>query len=93
MYNMCIYNLLLFVSKKFACTGDLALLHTLNYRKKLKEILRQDITTLSQYLYTWRLKLSHLKTGTTAFHINNREAKRELAVYNNNSLPFSTVPI
>ena len=36
-----------------------------------------------EYLQTWILKLSHSKTVTTAFNLNNRKAKRELAVYNN----------
>ena len=31
------------------------------------------------------MKLSHTKTVTAAFHLNNREAKRELKVYNNDS--------
>ena len=45
------------------------------------------------YLQTWRLQLSHTKTVTTAFHLNNREAKRELDVYNNGKrLPFCPVP-
>ena len=41
-----------------------------------------------------RLKLSHIKTVTAAFHLNNREAKRELKVYNNNGrlLPFCPTP-
>ena len=30
------------------------------------------------------LKLSHTKTVTAASHLNNRETKRELKVYNNN---------
>ena len=38
--------------------------------------------TLSRYLQTWRLKLSHTKTVTAAFHLNNRGDKRELKVYN-----------
>ena len=43
--------------------------------------------TLSTYLQTWRLKLSHTKTP--AFHLNNREAKHELKVYcNGRLLPF-----
>ena len=47
------------------------------------------MSTLSAYLQTWRLKLSHTKTVTAAFHLNNREAKRELKVYNNGRLlPF-----
>ena len=49
--------------------------------------------TLSAYLQTWRLKLSHTKTVTAAFHLSNREAKRELKVYNNGRLlPFCPTP-
>ena len=51
------------------------------------------MSTLSMYLQTWRLKLSHTKTVTAAFHLNNREAKHELKVYNNNRLlPFCLTP-
>ena len=51
------------------------------------------MTALSKYFQTWRLKLSHSKTVTTAFHLKNRNGKRGLAVYNsNNLLPFCTVP-
>ena len=47
------------------------------------------MSTLSAYLQIWRLKFSHTKTVTAAFHLNNREAKRELKVYNNSRLlPF-----
>ena len=44
------------------------------------------MSTPSAYLQTWRLKLSHTKTVTAAFHLNNREAKRELKIYNNSRL-------
>ena len=44
------------------------------------------MSTLSAYLQTWKLKLSHTNMVTVAFHLNNREAKRELKVYNNNKL-------
>ena len=51
------------------------------------------MTTISTYLLTCRLQLSHTKTATSAFHLNNREAKRELNVYNNGKrLPFCPVP-
>ena len=51
------------------------------------------MSTLSAYLQTCRLKLSHTKTVTAAFHLNNREAKRELKVYNNGRLlPFCPTP-
>ena len=55
--------------------------------------LSQDMSTLLAYLQTWRLKLSCTKTVTTAFHLNNREAKRELKVHNNGRLlPFCPTP-
>ena len=39
------------------------------------------------------LKLSHTKTVTAAFNLNNREAKRELTIYNNGRLlPFFPTP-
>ena len=51
------------------------------------------MSTLSAYLQTWRLKFSHTKTVTAAFHLNNREAKRELKVCNNGRLlPFCPTP-
>ena len=44
-------------------------------------------------LETWRLKLIHAKTVTAAFHLYNREAKRELKVKNYGKiLPFCPVP-
>ena len=54
--------------------------------KDLEETLSQDMSTLSAYLQTWRLKLSHTNTVTAAFHLNIRVAKRELKVYNNGRL-------
>ena len=39
------------------------------------------------------MKLSHTKTVTAVFHLNNREAKREIKVYNNGRLlPFCPIP-
>ena len=59
----------------------------------MEDTLSQDITTLSGYLQTWRLKLSNMKTVTAAFHLDNREAKCELNLYNNgNLLPPCLVP-
>ena len=49
------------------------------------------MTTLSAYLQTWQLKLSHAKTMTAAFHLHNGEAKHELKVKNNGKFcPGST---
>ena len=81
------------ISRKFAYADDLALLHSSGNCKDLEETLSQDMSTFPAYLQTWRLKLSHTKTVTAAFHLNNRKAKRELKVYNNNRLlPFCPIP-
>ena len=81
------------ISRKFAYADDLALLHSSENWKDLERTLSQDMSTFSAYLQTWRLKLSHTKTATAAFHLNNREAKRKLKVYNNGRLlPFCPTP-
>ena len=59
----------------------------------MDDTLSQDMTTLSGYLQTWRLKLSNTKSATAAFYLDNREAKRALNVYNNGDpLPPCPVP-
>ena len=79
--------------QKNAYADDLALLHSSGNRKDLEGTLSQDISLLSAYLQTWMLKFSHTKTLTAAFHLNIREAKPELKVYNNNRLlPFCPNP-
>ena len=93
LFNIYTYDLPSMISRMFAYADDLALLHSFRYWKDLEGILSQDMSTLSAYLQTWRLKLSHTKTVTAAFHLNSREAKRELKVYNNGGLlPFCPTP-
>ena len=58
-------------SQKYAYADDLALLYASRDWKAVEDTLCQDMTTLSAYLQTWRLKLSNTKTVTTAFHLNN----------------------
>ena len=42
---------------------------------------------LGEYLQTWKLKLSTTKTVSAVFHLNSKEAKRELKVsFNKESL-------
>ena len=94
LFNIYTYDLPSMISRKFVYADDLALLHSSGNWKDLDGTLSQDMCTLSAYLQTWRLKLSHTKTVTAAFHLNNREAKRELKVYNNDRLlPFCSTPI
>ena len=65
-------------SQKYAYADDLALLYASRDWKVVEDTLSEDMTTLSAYLKTWRLKVSNTKTVTAAFHLNNRDAKREL---------------
>ena len=93
LFNIYVYNLPSTVSRRYAYANDLALLYSSDDWKDLEGVLSQDMTTISTYLQTWRLQLSHTKMVTTAFHLNNREAKCELNVYNNGKrLPFCPVP-
>ena len=93
LFNIYTYDVPFITSKKFDYADDLAILHTSGEWKELERTLSQDMTTLSKNLQTWRLKFSHTKTVTAAFHLHNREAKRELKVCNiGKALPFCPVP-
>ena len=81
------------ISKKFAYADDLALLHSSGNWKDLKGTLSQDMSRVSAYLQTWRLKLSHTKTVMAAFHLNKRDAKHELKVYDNGSFYRSVLAL
>jgi len=49
----------------------------------------QDMATLGEYLQTWKLKPSTTTPVLAVFHLNNKQAKRELKVnFNNKTLPF-----
>ena len=92
LFNMYIYDLPFITSKKYAIADDLAIIYSSGDWEVLERTLSDDMTTLSAHHQTWRLKLSHAKTVTVAFHLN-REAKRELKVKNNcKILPFCPVP-
>ena len=87
LFNIYAYDLASMISRKFAYADYLALLHSSGNWKDLEgKALAKGMSTLSAYLQTWRLKLSHIKTVRASFYLNNQEAKLELKVYNNNRL-------
>ena len=86
LFNIYTYDLPSTIFQKYAYADDLAWMHTSKDWKTLEGTLSQDMTALSAYLQTWRLKLSHTKTVTTAFQLNNRETKSELKIFNNGKL-------
>ena len=60
----------------------------------VEAVLSTDMATVGEYRQIWKLKLSITKTVSTAFYLNNKEAKRELKVnFNNETLPFCSEPI
>ena len=44
----------------------------------VKGMLSKDMATVVEYLQTWKVKLSTTKRVSAAFHVDNKEAKREL---------------
>ena len=51
------------------------------------------VMTLSSYLYKWKLKFSTMKTMLLAFHLYNKDARREVNIFvNGEALPFSVEP-
>ena len=77
LFNMYKHDFPSTISRKYAYADDLSLFYFTGDWKELEGVLSHDMTTISSYLQTWRLQLSHTKTVTRAFHLNNREAKRE----------------
>ena len=80
LFNVYIADLLETNSKKYGYADDLALLKVHQDWNTIEETLTQDMSIVSSWLKQWRLKLSEAKTVSSTFHLNNREAKRELNV-------------
>ena len=77
---------------KKPCADDLAIMHADEDWRAVEGLLTKDMTTVGEYLQTWKLKLSTAKTMSAAFYLNNKEAKRELVEYNNETLPYCSEP-
>jgi len=78
-------------SYRYGYADDLALLYTNKSWEELEKILCTYMCTIADYLSAWKLKLSVTKTTSTAFHLNSKETKRQLAV--NGATPCPTTPI
>ena len=56
-------------------------------------VLSKELAIVGEFRQTWKLKLSDTKTVSEAFHLNNKEAKRDCKVnFNNETLPFCSEP-
>ena len=77
------------ISRKYAYADYLAITHADGDWLAVEGALSKDMATPGEYLHTRKLKLSTTKTASAVFHLNNKEAKRELKVnHNNEILPF-----
>ena len=82
------------VSRKYTYTDDLAIMHADGDWQAVVMLQSKDMATVSEYRQTWKLKLSTTKSVLVVFHLNNKEARRELKVnHNNETLPFWSEPI
>ena len=82
------------VSRNYAYADDLAIImHADGDWQTVQGALTKDLATVGEYLQTWKLKLNITKTVSAAFHLNNKEAKRDLKVNcNKETLPFCSEP-
>ena len=93
LFNTYISYLPTTVSRKYAYADDLTIMHADEDWQTVEGALSKDMATLGEYLQVLKLKLSTTKTVSAAFHLNNKEAKRELKVnFNNETLPFCSEP-
>ena len=93
LFNIYISDLPETTSRKYGYADDLAILLRRPSWKEMEEGLNNDMTILVDYLRKWRLQLNIDKTVSAAYHLNNREAKRELGVFvDNKRLVFQQAP-
>ena len=93
LFNIYTSDLPATISRKYAYADDLAIVHADGDWLAVEEKLSKDMATLGEHLQTWKLKLSTMKMVSAVFHLNNKEAKRELKVnFNNETLPFCSEP-
>ena len=93
LFNIFISDLPTTVSRKYAYTDDQAIIHADGDWQVEEGVRTKDLATVSEYLQTWKLKLSTTKAVSAVFHLNNKEVKRELKVnFNNETLPFFSEP-
>ena len=94
LFNIYISDIPQTTSMQYGYADDLALLAADDSWEKVEETLNHDMQAITNYLQKWRLILSTAKTTSTAFHLNNRDSQRQLAVsVNGTMLPNCEHPV
>jgi len=93
LFNIYISDIPDTASTQCGCADDLALLFSHKCWSETEEVLSLDMQRIAEYLSAWRLRLSTAKTAFTAFHLNNKEPSRKLAVTGNGTtIPYTQNP-
>ena len=81
LYNIYTSDLPPTQCKRFVFADDKALAIQTQSFEAAELILERDLDIMDQYYSDWRLKPNPDKTEVAAFHLNNKEASRELQVF------------
>ena len=93
LLNIYVLDLPETTTRKYGYADDLAIKMRQPAWERMEADLNQDMGILAAYLREWRLQLSIGKTVSAAYHLNNREARRELHIFvNNKRLEFQQAP-
>jgi hypothetical protein len=78
LFNIYIHDLPDTTSAKYGYADDLAIMFRRPTWKAMEDGLNRDMGILADYLHKWHLQVSMGKTVSAAYHLNNRDARREL---------------
>ena len=79
-FNIYIYDLPPTASRQYGYADDLAITLSQPTWPAVEEGLNMYLNILANYLHRWCLQLNTGKTVSAAYHLCNREAKKELSV-------------
>ena len=65
-------------SQKFIYADDITLAYQGKSFEEAEAILQKDLSVMTNYVKSWRLKLNLSKTEVSAFHLNNQMVSRSL---------------
>lgn len=80
LFNLYLHDIPKTKGLEFQYADDIAIVHQSRELKDSSNTLNEDLATLSDYSYKWRLKPNPMKTEECAFHLNNKQAYAELEV-------------
>jgi len=80
LFNLYMHDLPITTGQKFQFADDIAIAHTCKDMKEGENTLTNDLSILERYFHKWRLRPNPDKTEVCGFHLNNKEANRELNI-------------